>query len=71
MENTKDWYKSKSFWVNILALIALLSQSFTGFIISIEQQGAILILINLVLRLVTKEEITFGGKTIIQRFGKK
>ena len=67
----KEFIKSKTFWVNIIALGALLTQSFAGFIISVEQQGAILILINLILRLITKEEITFGGKTLQQRFGKK
>jgi len=46
----KVWYKSKTLWTNIIALIALLVQAQYGFIILPEEQIAILAVINLILR---------------------
>lgn len=46
----KVWYKSKTLWTNIIALIALLVQAQYGFIILPEEQLAILAVINLILR---------------------
>ena len=53
----KKWYMSKTLWINAIALAALLAQTNTGFIISVEEQGAIIIIINLILRAITKEEL--------------
>ena len=50
---TKPFYSSKTFWVNILACVALVVQSQTGFVVSLEEQTAGLAIINLVLRAVT------------------
>ena len=69
MENSKEWYLSKTFWVNISALGLLIVQQFTGFVIRPEEQAAILVLINLVLRAITGQTVTFGGK-IFGRRGK-
>ena len=55
----KKFWKSKSFWVNILAIGAIIAQSQTGYVVSPETQVTILGFINLVLRLVTKEEIVW------------
>lgn len=60
----KEWYLSKTFWLNMVALLVIIVQNYTGFIIDAESQAAILIVINLILRAVTGEEITFGGKTV-------
>ena len=49
--------KSKTFWVNLIALIALIVQTQTGFVITPEEQTAIVVVINMILRLVTKEKI--------------
>ena len=46
----KVWYKSKTLWTNIIALIVLLVQAQYGFIILPEEQIAILAVINLILR---------------------
>ena len=56
MEN-KAWYQSKTLWLNILAAAAGVIQSFTGFVVSPEVQGAVLIILNVILRLVTKSAI--------------
>ena len=53
----KPLRKSKTFWVNLVALVALLIQSQTGFVITPEEQTAIVVVINMILRAVTKEPI--------------
>lgn len=54
----KEFFKSKTLWVNVVAFIAMAIQGFTGKeVIGLETQGLILSGINLVLRLVTREEI--------------
>jgi len=60
MIELKKWYKSKTLWANIIYLIALLVQEKYGFIISVEEQLAVLAIINLILRAVTKEELKFN-----------
>lgn len=56
---TKKWYQSKSVWLNVVAGVAGIVQSYTGFVISVEAQAAILIVLNLILRAVTRSEITW------------
>ena len=50
---------SKTLWVNVLAVVAMLVQGQTGFIIDAEAQIALLGVINLVLRAVTKEPLNW------------
>ena len=57
----KKWYLSKTLWVNIVALAAIIAQTAAGFVIDPESQAAILAVINLILRAVTDEEIDWGG----------
>jgi len=57
----KKWYLSKTLWVNIVALAAIIAQTTTGFIIDPASQAAILAVINLILRAITGEEIDWGG----------
>lgn len=66
----KDWYKSKTFWVNTLALAALVVQAQVGFVVSPEEQMSIVIVINLGLKAFTGEGLVVGGvnlKTVIRR----
>lgn len=57
---SKRWWESKTLWVNAIAFAALLLQSFgTGFVIAPEEQAGILVVLNILLRLVTKTGI--GG----------
>jgi uncharacterized membrane protein len=55
----KRFWRSKTFWVNALAAVALIAEGVSGreFVIPIETQAVILAAINLVLRKVTREPI--------------
>jgi len=53
----KKWYKSKTLWVNAVALVSLLTSEKLGVPLSQEDQLAIRATINIVLRLITKEPI--------------
>lgn len=55
----KEWWKSRTFWTNILFIIGSLSLDFSGYINS---GGVITIvaLANLFLRSITKNEIVFS-----------
>ena len=55
---TKAWWKSKTLWVNIIALAVLLIQSQYGFVVSVEEQAALIVIANLVLRAATGEGLT-------------
>lgn len=59
--NSKAWYLSKTFWVNMIAIVALIAQGQFGYVISVEAQASILAVINVVLRCVTKEEIAWSA----------
>jgi hypothetical protein len=54
----KKWYFSKTVWVNVLALIAVIAQAATGKeVLNPEVQAGIITAVNLVLRMVTKHEL--------------
>lgn len=53
----KDWWKSKTLWINIIAIAGIIIRAELGLIITPEGEVAILGGINLILRLATKEEI--------------
>jgi hypothetical protein len=55
---SKKWYSSKTLWVNAIAIAALIAQAQLGFVMSGEEQVAILAVINLILRVVTKEPLS-------------
>ena len=55
----KKFWMSKTFWVNILAAAAMLAQMHMGFVVSPELQAMALTLVNLVLRKITKEPVTW------------
>jgi len=54
---TKKFYESKTFWVNIIAMVALIIQAKYGFVVAPEEQVAALAIINLVLRAITKKPL--------------
>jgi hypothetical protein len=54
----KKWYASRTLWVNILLAVAVVVNSQWGFQLSPEEQGGIIIVINLILRAITKEGLT-------------
>ena len=58
----KKWYLSKTFWVNIIAIIAIIAQQQFGHPINADVQIYLLSAINLVLRTLTKEKLEWTGK---------
>uniref|UniRef100_A0A6M3J079 Uncharacterized protein n=1 Tax=viral metagenome TaxID=1070528 RepID=A0A6M3J079_9ZZZZ len=59
MDGKKFWL-SKTFWLNVLAIIALIVQSQTGYVISPEAQVSILGVLNVILRFITKAPISWS-----------
>lgn len=53
----KPLYLSRTFWLNLIAIAVMALQSMNGFVISPEEQMAILAVINIFVRLLTREEI--------------
>jgi hypothetical protein len=56
----KPFYLSKTFWVNVIALCALLLQGMFGWVLEPQHQAAILALVNLVLRAITREPLSWA-----------
>ena len=55
---TKVWYKSKTLWVAVIALVASIAQSIWGIVIDPATQGIILSIIMIILRLETHGPVT-------------
>lgn len=56
----KKWYTSKTVWSNFIMLIGVIVLNTTGKnILTPEVQAAIITVVNLLLRIITKEEITW------------
>lgn len=55
---TKQFWKSKIFWVNIVSTIALILQSQFGFVLSPEMQLAIVMILNLIFRFGKSKTLT-------------
>jgi hypothetical protein len=58
----KSVLKSRTLWVNLIALTAILLQDNYGVKISPEAQLKLLIVLNIILRLVTDSKLTWSGK---------
>lgn len=54
----KKWYASKTLWVNAIGLAAMIAQGAFGWVISPEYQAMALTVVNVILRAVTKTELT-------------
>ena len=50
----KKWWKSRTIWTNIFAMVALLSLQQFGFEITPEETGGFLVVVNVILRAITK-----------------
>jgi len=53
----KKWYTSKTVWVNLLAIVAVVAQNELGYAVPVEYQAMALSGINLVLRKITSTEV--------------
>ena len=56
----KPFWTSKTLWVNILAVGAIIAQGQFGYVISPETQISILAVLNLLLRAITKQPVVWG-----------
>jgi len=60
-DNSKSIFTSKTFWTNVVAVVAMTLQGLTGKeIIPLEYQTTILAVINIILRTVTKQPVNWG-----------
>lgn len=55
---TKRWFQSKTIFVNFVALISIVLANTIGVVLSAEETTGILAIINLILRVFTKSELT-------------
>lgn len=63
----KTLWQSRTFWVNVVAIVALIVQTYTGYIISPEAQLVVLGFVNTGLRLITKQPIEWpAGRGVSQ-----
>lgn len=53
----KKLRSSKTFWVNMIGLLAMIVQMQTGFVIDASMQASILVVVNIILRMITNEAI--------------
>ncbi len=59
--DTTVWWASRTLWVNVIAIVAMVLQGITGHVlISMELQATILGVINMLLRLVTKTPVVWS-----------
>ena len=59
--DTKKWWASKSIWANVIMMVATVVNGQFDFVnIGMDAQAAILVVVNLVLRAVTKSEIVWN-----------
>lgn len=57
---SKSIFASKTFWTNAVALVAMIAQGVTGKeVMNLEVQAAILSFVNILLRFVTKDPVTW------------
>jgi hypothetical protein len=56
----KSWYTSKTLWINLSAIGALIAQSQFGYILSPEIQATILGIVNLALRTITNSPLDWS-----------
>lgn len=56
--NKKPFWKSRTIWLNVLAAVALFVQQQFGYVFSVELQGLVLMILNLILRFQTDSPIS-------------
>ena len=57
----KEWYLSKTLWVNFLAFLFVMLQVIFGVMLPLEYQAGALTMINFALRIVTKHPIDWDA----------
>lgn len=60
MPDSKKIWESKTFYVNLIAGVAMLAQAVMGKeVLPLSAQGSILAVVNVILRFVTKQAVTW------------
>lgn len=57
---TKNYTSSKTMWVNFVAIVAIVAQGQFGFVIDPAAQAAMIVIINVVLRAITGEDLVWN-----------
>lgn len=57
IKQIKSIFTSKTFWVNMIALIAFAVQSHWGFVVDEALQAQVLMIVNIILRTITKDPV--------------
>ena len=55
----KDWWKSKTLWINLIAVGSIIVRAEFGLVLIPEAEIIILAAINMILRKITKEKIVW------------
>jgi len=55
----KSWFRSKTLWVNIVAVIGVVTASYLGVTMDADSSVGILATVNFILRLITTEPVGF------------
>lgn len=55
----KSYLTSKTLWANVVALVAIISAGQFEFILDPTMQASILVVMNIILRAITKEELVW------------
>ena len=58
--DVKVWYESRTLWVNLISIGAMILQSKLGWVIDAENQILILGIVNIILRAVTKKPVVLA-----------
>lgn len=58
MTKAKPFWQSKTLWMNVIAGVALIVQSQTGYLVTPDTQAFLLVCLNGVLRVVSKDGIS-------------
>ena len=56
----KQYLKSKTIWMNVIALIAIISAGQFGVVLDGNTQASLLFFMNVILRKITKEELVWS-----------
>jgi len=56
----KQWYTSKTLWINAIGILVIIAQMQFGFIIDPAGQVGLLAALNILLRVITGESLLWG-----------
>ena len=56
---SKTWYTSKTLWANVIGIGVIVAQSQYGYVVDAGMQATLLLMANIALRKITKEEIVW------------